>query len=62
MGHLHIVAQDAAGTRMGETWAVVMVNNDLKRLAKDMGVPVIMLVQLARGDSWLRVRSLGDQY
>jgi replicative DNA helicase len=46
--HLHIVAQDAAATRMGETWAVGKVSNDLKRLAKDMGVPVIALAQLNR--------------
>ena len=47
--HLHIVATDpAAGTR-GETWAVGKVSNDLKRLAKDMNVPVLALAQLNRG-------------
>jgi replicative DNA helicase len=47
--HLHIVATDpAAGTR-GETWAVGKVSNDMKKLAKDMNVPVLALAQLNRG-------------
>lgn len=46
--HLHIVAQDAATTRMGATWGVGQVSNGLKRLAKDMGIPVLALAQLKR--------------
>lgn len=49
--HLHIVSQDAAATRMGATWAVSQISNGLKRLAKDMGIPVLALAQLKRLES-----------
>lgn len=49
--HLHIVGQDAATTRMGPTWGVGQVSNGLKRLAKDMGIPVLALAQLKRIES-----------
>jgi replicative DNA helicase len=46
--HLHIVGQDVATTRMGPTWGVGQVSNGLKRLAKDMGIPILALAQLKR--------------
>ena len=47
--HLHIVSTDSATTKMGETWAVGKVSNDLKRMAKDLNIPIIALAQLSRG-------------
>ena len=47
--HLHIVATPASTERMGATWAVGQVSNALKRLAKDMDIPVLALAQLNRG-------------
>lgn len=47
--HLHIVATPQETTRMGATWAVGQVSNALKRLAKDMQIPVLALAQLNRG-------------
>jgi replicative DNA helicase len=46
--HLHIIGQDAAVNRMGATWGVGQVSNGLKRLAKDMGIPILALAQLKR--------------
>lgn len=47
--HLHIVATPPEATRMGATWAVGQVSNALKRLAKEMQIPVLALAQLNRG-------------
>lgn len=47
--HLHIVGMPPETTKMGATWAVGQVSNALKRLAKDMGIPVLALAQLNRG-------------
>ncbi len=47
--HMHIVATDSQAERNGAARAVEKVSNDLKKLAGDMGVPVIALAQLSRG-------------
>ena len=47
--HLHIVAPDAADARQGATWAVGRISGAMKRIAKDCGVPVLLLAQLNRG-------------
>lgn len=46
--HLHIIGQDTNVTRMGATWGISQVSNGLKRLAKDMGIPILALAQLKR--------------
>lgn len=46
--HLHIVLPDAADARHGGTWAVGRVSGAMKRLAKEMGCPVLLLAQLNR--------------
>lgn len=47
--HLHIVATAAEATKMGPTWAVGQVSNGLKRIAKELDIPVLALAQLSRG-------------
>lgn len=47
--HLHIVRPDDADIRQGATWAVGRISGAMKRLAKDCGVPVLLLAQLNRG-------------
>jgi replicative DNA helicase len=47
--HLHIVAPDAADARNGATWAVGRISGAMKRLAKELQVPVLLLAQLNRG-------------
>lgn len=47
--HLHIVRPEDADARQGATWAVGRISGAMKRLAKDCGVPVLLLAQLSRG-------------
>ena len=47
--HLHIVRPDDLDSKQGATWAVGRISGALKRLAKDCGVPVLLLAQLNRG-------------
>lgn len=47
--HLHIVRPEDADIRQGATWAVGRISGAMKRLAKDCGVPVLLLAQLNRG-------------
>lgn len=47
--HLHIVRPDDADIRQGATWAIGRISGAMKRLAKDCGVPVLLLAQLNRG-------------
>lgn len=47
--HLHIVRPDDADAKQGATWAVGRISGAMKRLAKDCGVPVLLLAQLNRG-------------
>lgn len=46
--HLHIVAPDAADARQGPTHAVGQISAAMKRLAKEMNCPVLLLAQLNR--------------
>lgn len=46
--HLHIVAPDAADARQGPTHAVGQISSAMKRLAKEMNCPVLLLAQLNR--------------
>jgi len=47
--HLHIVRPDDLDSKQGATWAVGRISGAMKRLAKDCGVPVLLLAQLNRG-------------
>ncbi len=48
--HLHIAkAEGGTAEKHGDTQAVGQVSNAMKRLAKDMGCPVLALAQLNRG-------------
>lgn len=47
--HLHIVRPDETDARSGATWAVGRISGAMKRIAKDNGVPVLLLAQLNRG-------------
>lgn len=47
--HLHIVRPDDIDAKAGPTWAVGRISGAMKRLAKDCGVPVLLLAQLNRG-------------
>jgi len=48
LDHVHIVRADADDVKHGATWAVGRISNALKKLAKDLGVPVLALAQLNR--------------
>lgn len=47
--HLHIVRPDDQDARQGATWAVGRISGAMKRIAKDCGIPVVLLAQLNRG-------------
>lgn len=47
--HLHLIQVEREDARLGATWAIGRVSNGLKRLAKDLDVPVLALAQLNRG-------------
>ena len=47
--HLHIVRPDDVDMKAGPTWAIGRISGAMKRLAKDCGVPVLLLAQLNRG-------------
>ena len=46
--HLHIVAPAEADVRHGPTWGVGRVSGAMKRLAKELRCPVLLLAQLSR--------------
>lgn len=46
--HLHIVRPEDADMRAGATWATGRVSGAMKRLAKALDVPVLLLAQLSR--------------
>lgn len=46
--HLHIVGRPESAARFGEVAALTEITGGLKRLAKDMGIPVLLLAQLNR--------------
>lgn len=46
--HLHIIQADAGDAKHGGTWAVGRVSGMMKRLAKEMDCPVLLLAQLNR--------------
>ncbi len=47
--HLHIIRPDDSDAKAGPTWAIGRISGAMKRLAKDLGVPVLLLAQLNRG-------------
>jgi replicative DNA helicase len=47
--HLHIIPPEDADIRSGPTFAVGQISRAIKRLAKDLRVPVVLLAQLNRG-------------
>jgi replicative DNA helicase len=47
--HLHIMGAPAGSTRKGDTEIVTALSGGVKRLAKQMDVPVLLLAQLSRG-------------
>ena len=46
--HLHIIMPDAADARQGPTHAIGQISASMKRLAKEMECPVLLLAQLNR--------------
>ena len=46
--HLHIMAAEAADARQGPTHAIGAASAAMKRMAKDMACPVLLLAQLSR--------------
>jgi replicative DNA helicase len=46
--HLHIVRPEDMDARHGPVWGVGRISGAMKRLAKDMGCPVLLLAQLSR--------------
>lgn len=47
--HLHIVGRPETAGRFGDTQAITEISGGMKRLAKDLGVPLLLLAQLSRG-------------
>lgn len=47
--HLQIVRTDTADDKSGTAVAVGRVSGAMKRMAKDLGIPVLLLAQLSRG-------------
>jgi replicative DNA helicase len=46
--HLHIVGRPDGSAKQGDTWAITEISMAVKRLAKEFGVPILLLAQLNR--------------
>lgn len=49
--HLHLVEAERDDKRLGATWAVGTISRGLKRLAKDLAIPILALAQLNRASA-----------
>ena len=46
--HLHLIGQGEVASRHGDTWGITRITGGLAALAKDEGVPIVLLSQLGR--------------